>query len=337
MWRALRHAVLDGLTAAALRGAPHAPTLLPTWVARLTAAIGPWCPRLASNVARNMRALGVYTPQAHREYFRQVAGHLAGALQALSCAGRQVAEARCRLAGVAGRQVELDESVARLQRAVERGRGVVLVGPHVVNYLLNLTRLNQVVPVTVYLRHSKSARRQAAKERWYEASGVQWICAPGDQRRPLARLSRMAAAVHAGSVLFVTPDLPRKAESGLPVRLFDRVVFLPQGAALLAVWTGAPLFMLTAERCAAGQRLIVRGPAQPIANGRGREHRRATVQQYMQWFADGFQQFLVEQTPLWYLWGDKRWTQLLSGDPRYGRQWIDRDRGVAAAGGDGGI
>jgi hypothetical protein len=42
--------------------------------------------------------------------------------------------------------------------------------------------------------------------------------------------------------------------------------------------------------------------------------------QRMQWFADHFAQFLTAHAALWYLWGDKRWTQLLHDDPRYGRR-----------------
>ncbi len=333
MWRALRHSVVDGLTAAAIQGAPHAPALLAGWVERVVRAAGPWCPRVARNVARNMRALGVYSPATHREYFRQLAGHLAGALLALSCAGSRAAAAREELARVVRRQVELDDSVVHLERALTSGRGAILVGPHIVNYLLNLTRLNQILPLTVYLRHSKSARRQAAKERWYQASGVGWICERGDRRRPLARLNHMAAAIAAGNVLFITPDLPQKAGAGLPVRLFDREVYLPEGAAWLAVWTEAPLFALTAERTSSGQRLIVHGPACAATIGPGRARRREAVRQYMQWFADCFQRFLVEQTPLWYLWGDKRWTLTLGGDPRYGRRLSATDTGCVVAAG----
>jgi hypothetical protein len=61
------------------------------------------------------------------------------------------------------------------------------------------------------------------------------------------------------------------------------------------------------------------GPFERAQAARGREPRQAAVQAILQWFASGLERFLIAQTPLWYLWGDKRWTRLLRGDPRYAR------------------
>ena len=119
-------------------------------------------------------------------------------------------------------------------------------------------------------------------------------------------------------MVFVPPDLPRKRDEGVPVRLFGREMYLPAGAAVLAVRTGAPLFMLLARRESGRQWLVVHGPsAVEVLNGERGE--RAAVRQHLQWFADLFEQFLRAQTALWYFWGDKRWTRALSGSPGYSR------------------
>ena len=201
------------------------------------------------------------------------------------------------------------------------GRGVVLVGPHICSYLLSLTRLNECVPLTVYLRYSKDERRRVAKQRWYDASGVQWISEPASQMGSLGRVGRMAAALTEGRTLFITPDLPQKRGDGTPVRLLGREVYLPAGAATLAVRTGAPLLMLTAERVAsrrcgkaacATQRLIVHGPYPRDRDGCGAGTRRAAVSARLQWFADALTGFVTRVPELWYLWGDKRWTRVFS-------------------------
>lgn len=306
--RSVRRWVTSRLTGLAVRVAPRLWPAGAEWVGRVVARLGPRMPIMARLVAENMRAVGVYTPAAHRGYFEQLGRHFAGALHAL-------AHRPDDLARVARDHVELDESVGRLRETVTPARGVILVGPHIANYLLGLTRLNQELPLTVYLRHSADTTRQVAKERWYRSSGVRWIAEPRDAARPLARLSAMAAAVQAGRALFITPDLPQKRDAGTAVRFFEREVYLPAGPAALAARTGAPLFFLTAQRTPTGQRLLVRGPFVPP--GAGRAGRRDAVAAGVQWFAAALEHFLVEQTPLWYLWGDKRWTRVFRGDPRY--------------------
>ena len=290
---------IDGLTAWLARGGPH-------------------CPILARLVADNMRAVGVYSPAAHRGYFTHLGAHFAGALHALRCAGPVTAGAAgsAEFHRLATQRIELDESVAQLRAAADLGRGAIVLGPHIANYLLYLTRLNQYVPLTIYLRYTKDARRQEAKQRWYRASGVQWISEPANASGALGRLGRMAAALREGRVLFITPDLPRKRDDGTPVRFCDREIYLPAGPAILAVRTGAPLFMLLARPHRARQRILLHGPYAPR---HASSERRDAVRQRLQWFATGFEQFLREHTACWYLWGDKRWTRVFRNDPRYVR------------------
>lgn len=282
---------------------------------------GQHLPVVGRLVAENMRALKLYSSAAHAGYFTHLGWHFAGALQALRCAGHaQCVRQSADLAGLAASRIEFDESVSHLLETVAEGRGAVLVGPHISNYLLNLTRLNQVLPLTVYLRYSKQHPRREAKQRWYQASGVGWISEATQAGGALGRLGRMADALRAGRVLFITPDLPQKRDSGTPVRFFDREIYLPAGAAALAVRSGAPLFLLTAKDHGTRQRLVVQGPFED-QGGLRRGARREAIQRRMQWFASGLERFLRQQTALWYLWGDKRWTRVFRGDPRYVR-WL---------------
>ena len=88
----------------------------------------------------------------------------------------------------------------------------------------------------------------------------------------------MTAALTQGRTLFITPDMPRKRDRGTPVHLFSREIYLPAGAAALAIRAQAPLFMLTARATERGQQLAVHGPfaGRPTA---GPDAERAAVQQ----------------------------------------------------------
>jgi lauroyl/myristoyl acyltransferase len=312
--RTLRKWLTARITDASVSLAPSLREQTVDRIEPLIARLGPALPIVSSVVAANMRAAGVYSPAAHRQYFHHLGGHFTGAVHALRCGSN--GSDSTDLARIAAERVSLDASVERLRAAAEQGRGVILMGPHICNYLLSLTRLNQDVPLTIYLRYSKDARRRGAKQRWYRASGVEWISEPPDRGGAMGRLGRMAAALREGKVLFITPDLARIREEGTPVRLFDREVYLPPGPAVLAVRTGAPLFTLSARQEGRRQRLQVTGP---YASPQGVRPRRAEVLARLQWFADEFAAFVREDPPLWYLWGDKRWSRVFRDDPRYVR------------------
>ncbi len=281
----------------------------------MLARAGPHIPIIARIVADNMRALGVYSPAAHRAYFAQLATHFAGALHAFRCTNGPDGD----LARIIARNIELDDSLVARFRSAALGRGAIIMGPHLTSYVLGLARLNQEIPLTIYFRSPKDARQRRTKERWCSATGIQPLFEPHDAADTGGRIQRLAAALGEDRTLYIPPDLPRKLDDGTPVRFFEREIFLPPGAAVLAVRTGAPLFMLLAERNGPRQRLVLRGPSPVTTCEPGDAGQRAAIQQHMQWFATSFERFLVEQTPLWYFWGDKRWTRVLRGDPRYVR------------------
>lgn len=318
MLRPLRKALTERVIRSVGELAPRlTPRTIECWSARL-AALGPHIPIVGRQVRDNMRRAGIATPVAPRAYFRQLGQHFAGALHALHWADDGTAgDISPQLARYTANHVTLDASVTGLHEARRLNRGVILMGPHICNYLISLARLNQDIPLTIYLRHSKDPRRTALKERWYRAAGIQWIAEPADAGGALGRIRRMSAALRANRVLFITPDLPQKPAAGVAVRWLDRVIYLPAGPALLSLRSGAPLYMLTATVAGAAQRLSVTGPCPAPPPGKGSAARQHAVQQRLQWFADEFAAFLHAEPALWYLWGDKRWTRVVHHDPRY--------------------
>ncbi len=314
MLRALRQWMTARGTDAALALAPR---LRPVDIARLqalAAALGPRCPVLGSMVAGNMRAAGLYAPDVHRAYFAQIAAHLAGALHAFRCAGRWTgAEATEQFARYVRDRVEVDPSLTVLRAHAAGGQGAVILGPHCAGYLLHMPRLNHVVPLTVLLRHSRRRRRAAAKERWCQVAALRGLAEPRVAGRPQQRLAAITAALRAGAVLFVTPDLPRARDDGIAVRFLGREIYLPGGAAVAAVRTGVPVYFMSAEADGPRHRLVLEAAPPPAAH----THRHEQVEHYLRWFAAEFERFVRAQPAMWYSWGDKRWTRVLRGDPDY--------------------
>ncbi len=313
-----RRWVTQRVRRAAVSAAPRLSRSAIERIGDVVARGGPLVPVLSRQIADNMRSAGVWSPAVLREHFRRLGEHFSGALHVQRCAGRTGgAAASAELDELIRQRFTLDESVDRLRRAAAEGRGAVLVCPHMTDYLLNIARLHRDVPITVYLRHGKDASHQEAKERWYRASGVAWVSEPAGAGGALGRMAPLAAALAEGRVVLITPDLPQKCDEGVGVRFCGRQICLPAGAALLALRSGAPLHLLTAAGEGGRQRLSVSAPYEGFSEGRGRAGRRAAVQDSMQWFACGFEQFVRTEPALWYLWGDKRWTRVFRGDPRY--------------------
>lgn len=318
MLRAFRRQVTASLSNAALRAAPLVPESLVDAAQGVVSGVGSRSPVLARLVADNMRAVGLYSPDAHRDYFRRVAEHLAAAMHIFR---NPPADADGRMsAGLARRvhkQIELGDSVAVLRRALAGGNGAIIVGAHVTNFLMILARLNEEIPLTVYLRHSRDPRKLEAKQRWCRATGLSFIAEPASSADPTRRAATLADALAGGRVLVITPDLPQKDADGVPVRFLDRVVHFPNGPAAMSLLTGAPLVSATGRPEGRATRLVLQGPLSADVSAKGRGWRQAAIAERMQWFADRFSEYLRANPSLWFLWADNRWTRVFRFDPRF--------------------
>jgi lauroyl/myristoyl acyltransferase len=268
-----------------------------------------------------MQSVGVYTPERHREYFRQAGGELAGWLRLFRCSHTTHQSDPQRpppeLAAMARERFEVDQTAATLKSALASDKGVVLVGVHIASPAMWLARLCMEVPTTAYVRFSKDVRRHKIKERAFQALGLDYVMEPSDPRQRGSRISKMAEVVRQGRVMLITPDLVRKRDEGRPVRFFGRHVHLPSGAAVLSVLTGAPMMMMTARASGGRACLTFRGPFAGSVDASSPEQRESAIRERLQWFADGLEEFLRTDAPLWFLWADGRWTKVFQRDPEY--------------------
>jgi len=320
--RAVRKWFTDKLTDAALVAAPRTGPRSIDTIESFVAHFGRFCPVVSRIVASNMRTLGLYSPQAHRDYFARIATHLADQLHILRNAPRDltrpVTTMPAELDRLVRRRILLDASFNRLNQAAALGKGVIIMAPHVVDLPLWMARLSQEVPLSVYMRDTKNPTRRHAKQLWYHSAGFEAIVESSRNPDPLdteqadanSSRNRLIEALGRRRTVVITPDIPQKDRPIKPVRFFDRQVCLPRGAAILSKMTNAPLLTMVAEPAGATIRLILQGPFPTEANSGG-------VQERMQWFTDCFVDFLRAHPSLWFFWGDKRWTRVFKGDTRY--------------------
>ncbi|MFO0973326.1 MAG: hypothetical protein U1A27_07805 [Phycisphaerae bacterium] len=328
--RELRRFITRRATELGVGLSPFLPLPIITAVERGLARAGPFVPRVGRQVARNLRAAGIDAPAVRHEYFARVAAHLAGGLRIFHYVRRVSADGGPMppgLAQIVEREIQVDATLERLRGAAAGGRGAIVIGAHIANFLLVLARINQELPLTVYLRHSADPARMAAKEMWCRATGLRYIAEPARLTDPTHRAALMSEALRAGQVLIITPDLPQKRGAGVPVRFLDRELYLPTGAAALSVLTGASLVAAIARPSETVRGLnglsatcvTFEGPLAAETTGSGRGWKQAAIAARMQWFADHLARFVRTHPALWFLWGDNRWSRVFSGDERYGR------------------
>lgn len=298
-------------------GLAAAPRLSPKMMDRLERMLARWGPRapvLARQVEVNMRSAGVGGRADVDEHFRQVARHLTNALRIFRSgfAPDVVAE-------MARREIAVDSSMDLVRAAMSDGRGAVIIPPHVCNFLLTAVRLNQEIPLSIYLRWSSDPRKRELKEAWCKAAGLNAILEPANATDPSARAAACVDILRSGRALVMTPDIVQRAGRGAAVKLFGRIVDLPTGPASIAMLAESPLFSMFGFTRGNVHTMTVKPPRMIVSRSRAEGGRTAAVREAMQEWGDYFEAFLRAEPASWFLWGDSRWTRFFRGDSAFSK------------------
>jgi lauroyl/myristoyl acyltransferase len=201
-------------------------------------------------------------------------------------------------------------------RALERGRGALMVCPHLIGHEIVAGGSTAELPVTVLVRRSSRPEYEALKMQWYAALGVEVVHRPqrGSDDNGLAEMTAAMRALRKNRVLALTPDLIRRPGTGVPVRLFGRQAELPAGAFFLAVRAGAPL--LSTFFWEEGGRYWGRtdGPMEIVSTG----DRDRDVAAMAQEWTTRFERFVRAHPDMWLFWLDKRWRRWLAAPSSVG-------------------
>lgn len=261
-------------------------------------------PPIRLMMVRNMQRAGVYESDLPRRYLDRAGDQMEQLMH--------IARAGFRDSGVAD-LYRFDDSVEHLRKAHAAGRGVVVVAPHLCGYPIFPRLLDEIVPCSIFLRRSPSDAKHAINMAIGKAGGGHLVFIP-DNTPPTAQLNLAMKILRDGRGLFITPDVPRKADEGVPVQIFGRMAYFPTGSFLMAMRTGAPV--VSALWYYNDGRYHVRFSAPQWFESRG--DRRARLEQATVEFAREMDAFLHQHPEMWWNWLDKRWTRILRG----------RDKGV---------
>jgi KDO2-lipid IV(A) lauroyltransferase len=264
-------------------------------------------PRLRQRLTDNLRAAGVDASEATvRAYFRRMGlwmGHTLGVY------GAGFDDS------LAGTLIELDpETIHHLDAAVLRGKGVVLVSPHLFCHELGAAHINRRYPVTALVRESMYPGWAVIKQRWYEDRlGLRIVMRPrrGSLAGDMAAALRVLRSRH---LLGITPDVLVARTSGMPVTLFGRTVSLSPGMILLAMRSGAPLVTVggqwfTDPSAPARERARVTF-SEPLELPKGGD-REAALRDGLQRWCEQFEAYLRRSPADWQFWLDKTWSRVL--------------------------
>ena len=127
------------------------------------------------------------------------------------------------------------------------------------------------------------------------------------------RLKVITDAIKKGKMVFICADTPRKFDSGVPVKIFDRTAYFPSGVFIMSLRTGAPVVPVTWHWENNQYHIHYDNP---IELTRGGDLKRKAAEAIQKW-AQTVDAFLHEHPEMWWNWLDKRWTYIIRDDKRF--------------------
>jgi lauroyl/myristoyl acyltransferase len=121
-----------------------------------------------------------------------------------------------------------------LKEALRPGRGVILTTAHFGNWDLGGAIIARQVPFSAIAETFADQRLNALVQQQRRDKGISIIPLEGSARAILRVLQQ-------NQLLAIVIDRPLAANKGVPVRFFGRTAYVPDGAARLAVRTGAAI------------------------------------------------------------------------------------------------
>ena len=255
------------------------------------------CLPLRTRLARNMKLAGVYRKGLVDLHFERAIDQL-GLLMHVFRTGFAHS-------GVA-EKFRFDNSFQYLIQAHEAGRGVLVISPHLCCYPLFPRVLSERILCSIYLRRSTDPRKHAINAAIGRAGGGHLVHPPAGATR-FERLAVAIRVLREGRTLFITPDLPRKPDQGVPVTILNRTVHFPTGVPIMAMRTGAPIVIVL--WCYRDGLYHVRCHEPMDFSARGKRQHRATAA--VRKFAGLMDECIRQQPEMWWNWLDKRWTRII--------------------------
>lgn len=193
------------------------------------------------------------------------------------------------------------EGAEQLHRAVARGRGAITVTPHLGAWEVAGLWVSAHYPITTLYRPSRVGI-DAVIRQGRERLGARTV--PTDTRGVRA----LFQALKAGEVLGILPDQDPGRDNGVFAPFFGHAANTMALLSRLAIKSGAPVFMVTAERLPRGRGYRLRVEAFPAAVGQEPLERSVAA-------VNVAVERAVRHAPEQYLWSYKRFKTRPPGEP----------------------
>lgn len=199
-----------------------------------------------------------------------------------------------------------DESVAILEEALARGRGVIYAVPHLIAHEITAGIMARKYPTVGLVRESKYEPHMRVKQHYYvTAGGCNVIFRP--RRGNVASDMRVCTrSLKQGNILVITPDLLVRPGEGVAVDLLGRKINLRPGIISLAMFTGAPVVSVFLHW--ESDRVVIR--CRDVREYPRTGDREQTMQNGMQQWCDVFGEYLRSDPSSWQFWLDRHWAQV---------------------------
>lgn len=193
------------------------------------------------------------------------------------------------------------EGLERLQALLDRGRGLVLLTPHLGSFEVSAQAYAEAFgarqPITVLYR--------PARKRWLRELEETARARPALATAPatLAGVRQMLRALKRGETVGLLPDQVPPAGMGVWVPFFGQPAYTMTLAARLVQQTGAAVGLLWTERLPHGRGYVVHADALPedLPEGGGDEAAALVINRAME--------AVIRRCPRQYLWGYHRYKQ----------------------------
>lgn len=207
-----------------------------------------------------------------------------------------------------------DDSFKFLEQTYHRGKGVILIAPHLCCYPIFPRVISDRLPCCIYLRRNKDPRKFRITEAISRIGAADLVCPPPHATK-MERLQVALDVLRQKKMMFITPDTPRKPDEGVPVTIFGRTAYFPTGVYVMSLRTGAPI--VSSDWYWRDGAFRVRfHPAVELSRRHGGDIRQQMESATRAW-ADQVDEFLHLHPEMWWNWLDKRWTKIMRGEDRY--------------------
>lgn len=185
--------------------------------------------------------------------------------------------------------------------AVQKGRGGIILMSHLGSFEIAARGFQEMGLKHLMIMGEKEAKQVAREQREdLRARGITIHVASGQDDALLGGLEAVKF-IREGGVVSLAGDLIwTRQRSCLPVRFFGQEVALSSGPHLLALVSGAPLFLLFTFRDQGGKHRVIISPPREV-KASSRSERKAALQASAQVYANALEEMVRQHPFQWYI------------------------------------